>query len=67
MFTALDAVCSLRCNEPNLFNPWITEREGRGWGGGKKGKKPTFTELGTCCAHIFKIIFSTFFFSPMFD
>ena len=35
--------------EPNLFNPWITEQ-----------KIPTFTDLGTYCTHIFKIIFSAF-------
>ena len=34
------------------FNPSITERK----------KLPTFTELGTFCTHIFKIIFSTLFF-----
>jgi hypothetical protein len=31
---------------------------------GLRSKKlPTFTELGTFCAHIFKIIVSTFFFT----
>jgi len=32
------------------INPWITEQ------------KTSFTELGTYCTHIFKVIFSTFFF-----
>ena len=43
---------TLAATEQKIFNLWIT----------KKGGDHTFTELGTYCTHIFKIIFSTFFF-----
>jgi hypothetical protein len=43
---------TLAATEQKIFNPWITEQK----------KLHTFIELGTYCTHIFKIIFSTFFF-----